>query len=221
MARNRLFVLTAMFSLIGIVVGGAVLVLVITSGGDSSAKEDALREMTLQPADLPQDFVLREERFYTRDEFLKQLPAVAHLSERGLRYALHRTYVTEGASPQQVDVLVYVYEDADGATKGQEYLRNDDGLYSILRRLDSGRQLRDFEGTTGGDPDFGDDSWTAHIKSNPSSESPQETSIFGMRYANLRAEIAVTIQPSVLLQPKDLARSQLQRIQRGSLSARS
>jgi len=221
MKPTRLVFLAAIFSSIGLAVVSVVGVLVLTSGGDSAGKEDAVREMALQPADLPQDFALRDERFFTRDEFLQELPAVAHQSEAGLRYALHRTFVTAEPSPQQVDVLVYVYENADAAKIGQEYLRNDDGLYSVLRRLNGGRELRDFEATTGGDPEFGEDSWTAEIKSNPYVENPQETSIFAMRYANVRAEIAATVQPSVLLKPKDLARSQLQRIQRGSLSARS
>ena len=125
------------------------------------------------------------------------------------------------ASPAQVDVLLYIYEDANAAKSGQEYLRNDDGLYAVMRRLNSGRELRDFDATTGGDPDFGEDSWTAEIKSNPYVENPLDTSIYAMRYANVRAEISVTVQPSVNLHPKDLARSQLQRIQRGSLSAGS
>ena len=195
--------------------------------------EGALSNMTIQPNDLPSGFELQEERFYTRDELLQEVPTLTtQVAEEGLKYALHRTFVKEDDNyPEKVDVFTYVYEDARAATAAHEYvqaegsgreavLRGGFPLGAIATRLNGGLEphywTASFSGSTEG---LGEGSVSYDVVINTQSPTPIHALVFGMRHANVRAEVAAVMRANPYLLPDDVARSQLLRIERGSLTS--
>ena len=186
-------------------------------GGDI---EGALSNMTIQPNDLPSGFELQEERFYTRDELFQEVPTTTQVAEEGLKYALHRTFVkADDNYPEKVDVLTYVYEDAQAATAAHEYVRAE-GSGAIATRLNGGQEPHDYTSTFSGSTEgLGESSISYDVLINTQSPTPIHALVFGMRHANVRAEVAAVMRANPYLLPDDVARSQLLRIERGSLTS--
>jgi hypothetical protein len=135
------------FALIGASVG-----LIVTSGGGASG---SARNLTLQPSDLPPDFVFTEEKLYSREELLAKLSADAQegrewlgemwgemyfdhqATEEGLTEAVHLTYES-GEDTQVVDVWVYTYEDEDATEAAHAFARASDEERIGLLKLGNG-----------------------------------------------------------------------------------
>jgi len=188
-----------------------------TMGGDV---EEALSSLTIQSNDLPSGFVLQEEKFYTRDELFQEVPTTTQVAEEGLKYALHRTFVKEDDNyPEKVDVLTYVYEDAQAATAAHEYVQAE-GAGAIATRLNGGQEPHDytaaFSGSTEG---LGESSISYDVRINTQTSTPIHALVFGIRHENARAEVAAVMRANPYLLPDDVARSQLLRIERGALTS--
>jgi len=96
-----------------------------SSGGTATPRPNS--EFVLQPADLrAADFSLADEKVYSREDILAQLPADLQLAETGLREALDVRYVSGGELPMIVRVLVYTYADEETAKSAHMFLRNSD-----------------------------------------------------------------------------------------------
>jgi hypothetical protein len=182
--------------------------------------EEALSEMTIQPNDLPSGFVLQEERFYTRDELFQEIPATTQAAEGGLEYALHRSFVkVNDEYPETVEVFAYVYEDAQAATTAQQYVQAE-GAGAITSRLIDGQELHDYSAALAGSMEgLGEDFLFYDVNINALTSTPIHALVFAMRHANVRAEVAAVMRANPYVLPEDVARSQLLRIERGSLTS--
>jgi hypothetical protein len=197
-----------------------------TTGGAALANltgeevEEALGDMTIQPNDLPSGFVLQEEKFYTREELFQRLPTITQVAEEGLKYALHRSFIKDSDTyPEKVEVFTYVYEDAPAATAAHGYLRAE-GAGAIATRLNEGQEPHDYSASYSGPVEvLGEDSVSYNVVINTQSPAPIHALVFGMRHANVRAEVAAEMRANPYLLPDDVARSQLLRIERGSLTS--
>ncbi len=197
------------FVLIGAIVG-----LVITSGGGGSG---SVQTLALQPIDLSPEFALAEERLYSREELMPELPAESQIAEEGLKEAVHLTYLSEEDIPI-VDVFVYSYEDEDAAETAHTFARKDDP--DVLLPLDLGNGMRGFalldslvvEG-------IGDDGFvmTGFVDYDDGDEKTVgdslQVQIYFMRSGSARAEVLVAGE-SIFVQPKSVARNQYLRLER-------
>jgi hypothetical protein len=215
MTRRQLLLIAfmaAVFALIGAIVG-----LLVTSSGSGSPT--SLRNLTLQPSDLPSDFVLIEEKLYSREELLAELPAESQITEAGLQEADHVSYESPGDVPMIIDVFVYTYEDEAAAKTAHTYLRESD-WNQLFRRVspESDWQTQSLSGgvveSTGGLVEgMGDDAFwmTGEMASDADSSVP--VNVYFMHSGNARAQIIISGK-SVSLNPDTVARNQYLRLQR-------
>ena len=198
------------FALIGALVA---LVLISSSGGGSSS----VRNLTLQPNDLPPEFVLVDEQLYSREELMAELPAGSQIAQQGLEEAVHLTYESQEDVPV-VDVFVYAYEDEDAAEAAHTFLREPDP--DVLRPVDLGSGMRGHafldslvvEG-------IGDDAFlmTGYVDYDDGDENTVGESlpvrIYFMRSGSARAEVLVAGE-SMFLNPEAVARNQYLRLEK-------
>jgi len=206
---------------------GAIVGLVVTSGGGASG---SARNLTLQPNDLPPDFVLTEEKLYSREELLAKLSADAQAAkewlgelyfdhqatEAGLQEAIHLTYESQEDIPI-VDVFVFAYEDEDAAEAAHSFARASGG--DTLRPVDLGSGIRG-----GVFPDayvlqgMGDDAllMTGYLEYDDGDENTLTDSlmaqVYFMRSGSARAEVLVAGE-SIDLDPEGVARNQYLRLE--------
>jgi len=211
----RMRILIVGLAALAFVLIGAIVGLVVTSSGGGGS--GSVRKLALQPIDLPPEFVLAEERLYSREELMAELSADSQIAEQGLKEAIHLTYVSEEDIPI-VDVFVYAYKDEDAAEAAHTFAREADP--DVLRPLDLGSGMRGYafldslvvEGIGDGtfvmtgyvDYDDGDE--------NTVGESLQ-VQIYFMRSGSARAEVLVAGE-SIFLDPQTVARNQYLRLER-------
>lgn len=150
LSPKRIFV--AGLAVLALALTGAVVGLLVTSSGGSSG---LVRSLALQPTDVPPEFVLIEEKLYSREELLAKLAADAQTgqemlgelyadhraTEEGLKDAVHLTYKSEEDVPV-VDVWVYTYEDEAAAEAAHAFARATD--LERLRPLELGNAMRGY-----------------------------------------------------------------------------
>ena len=213
MTRRQILLIAyvaVVFALIGAIVG-----LLVTRSGDGSS--GSVRNLTLQPNDLPPDFVLAEEKLYSREELMAELSADYQIAEQALKEAVHLTYESQ-EGVLVVDVFVYAYEDEDAAEAAHTFARKDDP--DVLRPLDLGGGMRGFafldslvvEG-------IGDDAFlmTGYVDYDDGDENTVGDSltvhIYFMRSGSARAEVLVAGE-SMFLNPEAVARNQYLRLEK-------
>lgn len=211
---SRKHILIVGLAVLTFVLIGAIVGLVITSGGDSSG---SVRNFALQPIDMPPEFVLAEERLYSREELMAELPAESQIAEGGLKEAVHISYESQEDIPL-VDVFVYAYEDEDAAEAAHNFAREVDP--DVLRPLDLGSGMRGYafldalvvEG-------IGDDAFvmTGYVDYDDGDEKTVgeslQVQIYFMRSGSARAEVLVAGE-SIFLDPQTVARNQYLRLER-------
>jgi hypothetical protein len=196
------------------VLAGAIVGLIVTSGGESSG---SVRKLALQPTDLPSEFVLTEEKLYSREELLAELPADSQIAEQGLKEAVHLTYESQEGVPV-VDVFVYAYTDEDAAEAAHTFAGEPNA--DELRPVDLGRGMRGYafpdslvvEGI-GGDGFL----MTGQVEYDDGNEKSVgdslQVQIYFMRSGSARAEVLVAGE-SMFVRPETVARNQYLRLER-------
>jgi len=199
------------FALVGAIVG----LLVASSGSESS---DSVRNLTLQPNDLPPDFVLADEKLYNREELMAERPAESQIAEAGLQEAIHVSYESPDDVPVVIDVFVYGYEDEAAAETAHTYAVESDWMHLMLRRLDQERDpsssrfsgsladgLGEYAYAMTGELEYDDSSMTVNA--------------YLMRSGSARAQIVISGE-SIFLAPDRVARNQYLRLERpGAVAA--
>jgi hypothetical protein len=132
----RKHIVIAGLGALALVLVGAIVGLLVTSGG---GRPGSVRDLTLQPTDLPPEFALTEERLYSREELVAELPAEAQAAEEGLKEAVHLTYESQEDIPV-VDVWVYAYGDESAAEAAHVFARRTD--LDALRPFELGNGMR-------------------------------------------------------------------------------
>ncbi len=190
---------------------GAIVVLLLSSssGGSSSA----LRNLMLQPNDLPPDFVLVDEKSYSREELLKTLPAESQIAEAGLKDAAYVSYESPGDDPMIIKVSVYGYEDEGAAGTAQTYLRESDWnhlFYRIMKKSDwySVNLSSDLV------EDMGPDSFWMNGELAEDADSSTPVNLYFMRSGRARAEVLITGQGPFGEDAATIARNQYLRLER-------
>lgn len=196
------------FVLIGAIVG-----LIVTSAG--GGRSGSVRNLTLQPNDLPPEFVLADEKLYSREELMTELPAESQVAEAGLREAIHLTYESQEDIPMVVDVFVYVYQDEASAEEAHGYFLQQEAMdvHKLLRRLDGGHDLHALTLSGGLAEGMGDDAFSMTGEMEPASGSSVPVNIYFMRSASARAEVLVAGE-SIFLDPQTVARNQYLRLEK-------
>jgi len=209
--RKRILIVA--LAALAFVLAGAIVGLLVTSsdGGRS------VRTLALQPIDLPSEFALNEERLYSRDELMAELPADSQIAEQGLKEAVHLTYESQEGVPL-VDVRVYAYEDDDAAEAAHTFAGEPKA--DELRPVDLGGGMSGYafldslvvEG-------IGDDGFlmTGQVEHDDGDENTVGDSltvqIYFMHSGNARAEVLVAGE-SIFVQPETVARNQYLRLER-------
>lgn len=199
------------FVLIGAIVG-----LIVTSAG--GGRSGSVRNLTLQPNDLPPEFVLADEKLYSREELMAELPAESQVAEAGLREAIHLTYESQEDIPMVVDVFVYVYQDEASAEEAHGYFLQQEAmdvhkLYKLLRRLEGGHDLLALTLSGGLAEGMGDDAFSMTGEMEPDAGSSVPVNIYFMRSASARAEVLVAGE-SIFLDAQTVARNQYLRLEK-------
>jgi hypothetical protein len=208
MTRKELLLIAfmaAVFALIGAIVG-----LVVTSSGGNSA---SLRNLTLQPSDLPSEFVLTDEKLYSREELMAELPAQSQIAEAGLQEAVHLTYESQDDVPMVIDVFLYGYDDEAAADAAHAYAVESDWMHLLLRRL---TELTDAHATTlsgGLAEDIGEDGVSMAGEVDLDDDSTVPVSAYMMRSGSARAEVVMAGE-SIFVTPDRVARNQYLRLER-------
>ena len=198
------------------VLAGAITGLVVMSSGGGDA--GSVRDLALQPADLPPEFSLVEETLFSREELMVELPADAQVAEQGLKEAVHLIYESEEGFPI-VDVFVYSYEDeaaAEAAHKSAGQPEEDE-----LRPVDLGDGLTGYAFADGLILEgIGEDAFlmTGYLDRDDEGES-RDVHIYFMRSGKARAEVLVAGDSIFLQDPATAARSQYLRLERPDLIA--
>ncbi len=196
------------FVLIGAIVG-----LIVTSAG--GGRSGSVRNLTLQPNDLPPEFVLADEKLYSREELMAELPAESQVAEAGLREAIHLTYESQEDIPMVVDVFVYVYQDEASAEEAHGYFLHQEAMdvHKLLRRLDGGHDLLALTLSGGLAEGMGDDAFSMTGEMEPDAGSSVPVNIYFMRSASARAEVLVAGE-SIFLDAQTVARNQYLRLEK-------
>jgi len=195
------------FVLIGAIVG-----LVVTSSG--GVRSSSVRDLALQPSDLPNEFVLADEKHYSREELLAELPAQSQLAEAGLKEAIHLSWETPGDVPTVIDVFVYAYEDEASAGEAHSYLTGQDAAFEyLLRRVEGGSDRRSMTLGGGLAEDFGDDAYSMSGEMETEAGSKVAVGMYVMRFGSARAEVVVA-GGGLSLEPDAVARDQYLRLKR-------
>src|SRR6266480_861685 len=186
---------------------GAVVLFSGSSGG-------SVRDLTLRPVDVPQDFVLAEERLFKREELLAQLPAESQVAEKGLKEAIQVTYQSQQGP--LVEVKVYSYKDEDAAKAAHRLARNDnpDVLHPVnLKNGMNGYAFNDAQVIDGtGEDSFLMTGIASHDDSDPqTADQSFDVRIYFMHEGNARAEVLVA-GSSMFLDPDVVARDQYLRL---------
>ena len=209
--RKHIFIVglaALVFVLIGAIVG-----LIVTSAG--GGRSGSVRNLTLQPNDLPPEFVLADEKLYSREELMAELPAESQVAEAGLREAIHLTYESQEDIPMVVDVFVYVYQDEASAEEAHGYflLQEAMDVHKLLRRLDGGHDLLALTLSGGLAEGMGDDAFSMTGEMEPDAGSSVPVNIYFMRSASARAEVLVAGE-SIFLDAQTVARNQYLRLEK-------
>jgi hypothetical protein len=198
------------FALIGGTVG-----LALTSSGDESPS--SVRRLALQPTDLPSDFVLAEEKLFSREDLTAELPADSQIAEQGLKSAVQLTYEPQEGAPV-VDVVVYAYKDDDAAAAAHAFARKTD--LDAIRPLDLGDGMHGYMMPV---PDtfvpegMGDDACLMYgsVEYDDGNEQTVgdglQVQIYFMRRGSARAEVRVA-GDRIDLEPEAVARNQYLRL---------
>ena len=202
--------LAVVFVLIGAIVG---LVVTSSGGGSSSGNSISVRSLTLQSNDLPPEFVLADEKLYSREELMAELPAESHIAEAGLKEAIHLTYESPGDVPILIDVFVYAYEDKDAAKSAHTYVIESDWMNLLLRRLPQGSATQGSTFFGGMAEGIGEDGYSMAGEMQPDAGSSVPVHVYFMRSGNARAEVLVSNE-SIFISPDRVARNQYLRLER-------
>jgi len=199
------------FVLIGAIVG--LLVVSSGSGGSSSA-----RNLTLQPNDLPPEFVLVDEKLYSREELMAELPAESQIAEAGVQEAAYVSYELQGDVPMVIDVFVYLYRDEDAAEAAHTYLRESepDRLLRnhLVRRFNQGEEPYRMTLSGGSVEGMGDDAFSMTGEMEPNAESSLPVHAYIIRSGAARAEVFVAGLSMLIEDPQTVARNQYLRLER-------
>ena len=193
------------FVLIGAIVG----LLVASSGSGSSG---SVRNLTLQPSDLPPEFVLADERLYRWEELMAELPAESQIAEAGVQEAAYVSYELQGDVPMVIDVFVYAYRDEDAAETAHTYLRESD-WNQLFRRVNQGSDWRALRLSGGLVEGMGDDAFAMTGEMAPDADSSGPVNVYFLRSGSARAQILVAGE-SIFLDPQTVARNQYLRLER-------
>lgn len=194
------------FVLIGTIVG----LLVSSSGSGSSS---SVRNIMLQADDLPPYVVRTEEKFYSREELMRLLPAESQVFEAGLQAAARAAYESRDGSPIVIEVWVYLYKNEDAAETAHTYLREWDWnrLFSrVMKRIDwyalnlNGSLI---EGV-------GEDAFSITGEAAPDADSGMFLYLYFIHEGNARAQVLVTSSTPLIEDPDDVARKQFLRLER-------
>jgi len=211
--QPRKHILIVGLAALAFVLIGAIVALVITSGGGGSR---SVRDFTLQPNDLSPELVLVDEKLYSREELMAELSADSQIAEAGLREAVHFTYKSQEGLPM-VDVFVYAYKDEDAAEAAHAFAQEVDP--DVLRPVDLGGGMRGYAF-----PDalvvegIGDDGFlmSGYVDYDDGDENTVGDSlgvqIYFMRSGRSRAEVLVAGE-SIFLDPQTVARNQYLRLE--------
>jgi len=191
-------------------IGAIVVLLVSSSGGGSSS---SVRNVMLQPNDLPSDFVLINEKSYSREELLETLPAESQIAEAGLKDAAYVSYESPGDDPMVIEISVYGYVDEDAAGRAQTYLRESDWnhlFYRIMKKSDwySLNLSSDLV------EDMGPDAFSMNGELAADADSTTPVSLYFMRSGSARAEVLITGPSPLGEDAGTVARNQFLRLER-------
>lgn len=202
---------TVAFLLLGAIVG----LLIVSSGNESS---DTVRELTLQPNDLPSEFVLTDEKLNSRAELLAELPAESQIAEAGVQAAAHVSYELQGDASMVIDVFVYVYRDEDAAETAHSYLRGAEPerllRNHLVHRFNEGAEPHRMTLSGEAGEGMGDDSFSMTGEMEPDAESSLPVNAYIMRSGAARAEVLVAGLSQLIEDPQTVARNQFLRLAR-------
>jgi hypothetical protein len=191
---------------------GAIVVLISSSSGEPSVP---VRDLALQPSDLPPEFALAQEQTFSPQELMPRLPATSQVAEQGLNQAVHLTYRSQDQIPL-VDVFVYAYDDAPAAAAAHAFARQSDP--DVLRPLDLGNGMTGYAFLDSLVIDgIGDDGFlmTGYVDYDDGDDvsvgDSLQVQIFFMRSGAARAEVLVAGQ-GIFLDPEAVARDQYVRL---------
>ena len=211
----------------------AIVALLFTSGGGSGS----VRNLTVQPADLPPQFAITVEKLYSRKELLAERSADAQTAkdllgelywdhqatEEGLKEAIHLTYESDEDIPV-VDVWVYTYDDEAAAEAAHAFARATD--MERLSSLGLGNGMRGYlmPLTSALEPEgMGDDAALMEGAIDHYDDGDEMTvgdsltvQAYFIRSGSARAEVRVA-GDSLLVQPEGVARNQYLRLEGSSV----
>jgi len=191
-------------------IGAIVALLVSSSGGGSSS---SLRNLMLQPNDLPSEFALTDEKFYSREELLRTLPAESQIAEAGLQDAAYVSYESPGDDPMVIEISVYGYADDDAAGTAQTYLRESDWnhlFYRIMKKSD----WYSLNLSSGLEEGMGPDAFSMNGELAADADSTTLVSLYFMRRGSARAEVLITGPSPLGEDAGTVARNQFLRLER-------
>lgn len=195
---------------------GAIVGLLVSSSG--SGGSGSVRNLTLQPNDLPSQFVLVDEKLYSREELMAELPAESQIAEAGVREAAYVSYELQGDVPMVIDVFVYVYRDEDAAKTAHAYLRESepDRLLRnhLVNRFNQGEEPYRMTLSGSSEEGLGDDAFSMTGEMEPDAESSLPVHAYIMRSGAARAEVLVAGLSMLIEDPQTVARNQYLRLER-------
>ncbi len=218
--QPKLLLLVGLAALVFALVGATVaLVLSPSSSNDGGGGTGSLKSLTLQPSDLPPQFVVADEKHYSREEMLAQLPAESQVAEAGLQEAAHVAYRLSGQVPMTVDVFVYSYADEASAKAAHAYLRNSDWNQVFFRAMKkSDFYSMDLNGNLA--QGMGEDAVSMTGKVASDANSSTSVALYMMQNGTARAEVLMTNLSPLIDEPETVARNQYLRLERAeTLSA--
>jgi hypothetical protein len=209
LSRKHILVI-GLAALVFVLIGAIVGLLVVSSGSGGSG---SVRDLTLQPNDLPLEFVLTREKLFSREELLAGLPAESQVAETGLLEAINLTYASRKDDRVIINVFVYAYQDeASARAAHDDFSQKDSTPNYLVRRLNGGADPNAMTLSGGLAEELGDDGFAMSGEMEPEDGSSVPVSMYVMRSGSARAEVLVA-GDSPSLDPEEVARNQYLRLQ--------